>query len=326
MKILITNDDGIDSPGLHSLAREFEKDHEVLVVAPDSQRSACGHSITLNKPLFIKEVKVEGVKSKCYSVDGTPADCVKIAVEKILLDKEDKVDMVLSGINKGPNLGTDVIYSGTVSAAIEASIFKIPSVAISLDIKSEKEEYNYDAASKYVKKIVAKAFENLISENLVLNINVPNIPESEIKGIKVCELGNRIYRNVLIEHAMEDERIGYQFAGEIEDEERENTDVSLVKDGFITLTPLHYDLTNFKILEEVNNWFPNKDQNEHAPKEKNDELQLLAIKEFDEYTNMYRIVDFLNKSLKNKDIIFGLTRKDGKDTITIYDSKIKDKQ
>lgn len=325
MKILITNDDGIDSPGIQILAREIEKDHEVLIVAPDSQRSACGHSITLNKPLFIKEVKVEGIKSKCYSVDGTPADCVKIAVEKILFEKKEKVDMVLSGINNGPNIGTDVIYSGTVSAAIEASIFKIPSAAISLDIRSKKDEYNYTIAAKYVKDIIEKAFINLISDDLVLNINVPDLPENEIKGIKVCELGNRIYRNCFIEKTMEDKRIGYQLVGEIKDVERENTDVCYIKEGFVTLTPLHYDLTNFKIFKEVNNWLSKSNDKENIKEEKYNELQLLAIKEFEKHPNMYKIIDFLNKSFKNKDIIFGLTRKDEKDTISIYDSKLTNK-
>lgn len=250
MRILISNDDGIHAKGLHRLVKEIEKDHEVVVVAPDSQRSACGHSITLHKPLFIKEVKIEGISSKCYSVNGTPADCVKFAVEKILTQK---VDMVLSGINKGPNLGTDVIYSGTVSAAIEAAIYKIPSAAISLDIRNDNE--NYDAAAKFTKIIVEGAYGKFTERNIVLNINVPDIEGSQIKGIKICELGNRIYQNTFIEKVMEDDRIGYQLAGNITDVEKENTDVYYVKNHFITLTPLHYDLTNYKLISEVKGWF-----------------------------------------------------------------------
>jgi 5'-nucleotidase len=255
MKLLISNDDGIYAKGLYALVKEMEKSHEVVVVAPDSQRSACGHSITLHKPLFVKEVSLEGISSKCYSVNGTPADCVKFAVEKIL---PHKVEMVLSGINKGPNLGTDVIYSGTVSAAIEAAIYKIPSAAISLDMRNDNE--NYDIAAKYTKLIVEEAYGKFTERNIVLNINVPDTEENQIKGIKVCELGNRIYQNTFIEKIMDDDRVGYQLAGNITDVEKESTDVFYIKNGYITLTPLHYDLTNYKLINEVGGWFSDKNE------------------------------------------------------------------
>lgn len=151
MKVLITNDDGINAKGIYVLAKEIEKEHEVIIAAPDNQRSACGHSITLTRPLIIKEVKLEGVESKAYSVDGTPADCVRVAVDKLV---DGKVDIVISGINKGVNLGTDVIYSGTVSAAIEAAIYKTPSIAISSEFKDEKE--NYEIAAKTVLSVLKK--------------------------------------------------------------------------------------------------------------------------------------------------------------------------
>jgi 5'-nucleotidase len=250
MRLLITNDDGINSIGLQTLVKEMEKDNEVWVVAPDRQRSACGHSITINKPLFVKEVKIEGIKSRCFNVDGTPADCVKVAMERII---KGKIDMVLSGINKGPNLGTDVIYSGTVSAAIEAAIYKIPSAAISLDVKED--EGNYSTAAKYAAKIVSTARENYISNDIVLNINVPHIDEKYIKGIKVCQLGNRIYANYYIESLREDKTVGLLLQGDPKDSDEENTDVYYLKKGYVTLTPLHYDLTNFKILNDVNKWF-----------------------------------------------------------------------
>ncbi len=135
MRLLLTNDDGINAKGIYALAKELEKNHEVIIVAPDNERSACGHSITLTRPLIVKEIKLEGLKSKAFSVDGTPADCVKIAINKLI---DSKIDMVVSGINKGLNLGTDVLYSGTVSAAIEASIYKIPAMAISMEIKQNE--------------------------------------------------------------------------------------------------------------------------------------------------------------------------------------------
>ncbi|EYE88401.1 stationary phase survival protein SurE [Fervidicella metallireducens AeB] len=250
MKILITNDDGINSIGLHMLVKELELEHEIIVVAPDNQRSACGHSITITRPILVKEVKLEGISSRCFTVDGTPADCVKIAIEKL---QEDKFDFVLSGINNGFNLGTDVIYSGTVSAAIESSIYKIPSIAISGDFNCTEEELK--VAAEYGKTILKIAKENFIGNDIVLNINVPRISKDKIKGIKVCKLGNRIYTNCYIETLMDDKSIGFQLKGEAVDEEKDEVDVYNIKKGFVTLTPLHYDLTNFKIIKDVENWF-----------------------------------------------------------------------
>ena len=194
MRLLITNDDGISAKGIYALAKELEKNHEVIMVAPDNERSACGHSITLTRPLVVREVKLEGLKSKAFSVDGTPADCVKIAINKLI---DGKIDMVVSGINKGLNLGTDVLYSGTVSAAIEAAIYKIPSMAISMDVKKNVE--TYEMAAKYAGEILLKAKENSIKNDIVLNVNIPLLKENEIKGIKVCKIGSRLYNNIYIE-------------------------------------------------------------------------------------------------------------------------------
>ncbi|QCX32625.1 5'/3'-nucleotidase SurE [Caloramator sp. E03] len=255
MRILITNDDGINSPGLHTLVKQIEEENDVIVVAPSEQRSASGHSLTLHRPLVIREVKIEGIKSKAFSVDGTPVDCVKIAIDKISSYKFDKI---ISGINQGYNLGTDVIYSGTVSAAIEGAIYKIPSIAVSLgyDETLDFQDRNiYRAAAEYAKIILRYSVKNNMSEDIVLNINVPPIDRDKIKGIKVCQLGNRIYQNCYIESAMEDGTIGYSLTGTPNDIDEENTDVYNIKRGFVTVTPLHYDLTNFKILKDVSQWF-----------------------------------------------------------------------
>lgn len=255
MRILITNDDGIDSKGLHALVREIEKENEVVVVAPSEQKSACGHSVTLHRPLIIKEVKIEGIKSKAYSIDGTPADCVKIAIDKI---SNSKFDKIISGINQGYNLGTDVIYSGTVSAAIEAAIYKIPSIAVSLGYNKNMdfEDNNiYIAAAEYANIILKYSVKNNLSEDIVLNVNVPPIDKNKIKGIKVCQLGNRIYQNCYVEHKIDDGEIGYKISGTANDIDDESTDVYNIKRGYVTVTPLHYDLTNFKILNEVSKWF-----------------------------------------------------------------------
>lgn len=249
MNFIITNDDGIESKALHILAMEMEKKNNIVVIAPDNQRSACGHSITLDKPLIVKEVKIDGLKSKAYSVNGTPADCVKIGVEKLA---DFKPDGVLSGINNGLNLGTDVIYSGTVSAAIEGSIYDLFSIAISMEGTNDLEDY--EKAVKYVGGITDIAYSNVLDEKIVLNINVPD-PSKEIKGMKICQLGNRLYKNVYVEKELDGSEIGYKLESQLIDNDEEATDVKYFKEGYITITPLHYDLTNYKILKGIEKIF-----------------------------------------------------------------------
>lgn len=252
MRLLITNDDGIDSEGILILARELEREHEVTVAAPDNQRSACGHSITLTRPLIIKEVKLQGVKAKAYSIDGTPADCVRLAIDKIL---NGKVDMIISGINRGVNLGTDVIYSGTVSAAVEAAVYNVPSIAISSEFIEDEEKHNYELAARIVRDVLEKAKENFIKKDVVLNINVPLLAEDKIKGIKVCRIGSRTYENYYIERLEASGYKSYEVKGELKENFEKDTDVYYFGEGYITLTPLHYDLTNFKLLKSVEEWF-----------------------------------------------------------------------
>lgn len=250
MRLLLTNDDGINANGIYAIAKELEKEHEVIIVAPKSEKSACGHSITLTKPLIVREIKLEGLKSKAFSVDGTPADCVKIGINKLI---EGKIDMVVSGINKGLNLGTDVLYSGTVSAAIEASIYKIPSMAISMQVKINNE--NYEMAAIYAGEILLTAMENGISNDIVLNVNVPLLKRNEIKGIKVCKIGSRLYNNSYLKTIGENNETQYQIKGELKDIHEEESDTLYFKEGYVTVTPLHYDLTNFKIINDVSKWF-----------------------------------------------------------------------
>lgn len=250
MKILMTNDDGIWAKGIHNLARELEKYYDLTIVAPHGERSACGHSITLNRPLIVKEIKLDNIKSKAYSVDGTPADCVKIAVEKLL---DSKPDIIISGINRGLNLGTDVIYSGTVSAAVEGAICKIPSIAVSLEYTSS--ENRFEATSKYMIKILKIILKNKLKNDIVLNINFPDCEVDEFKGIKVCSLGNRIYDNYYIEEINENGEKGFKLNGWAKDTDVKDTDIYNLKMKYITITPLHYDLTNFKILSDIDKWF-----------------------------------------------------------------------
>lgn len=250
MKLLLTNDDGILAPGIYELAKELEKEHEVLIAAPANQKSACGHSITLSNPIRVKEVKLPGIISKAYSVDGTPADCVRIGVGKLF---HGTPDMVVSGINRGLNIGTDILYSGTVSAAIEAAIYKIPSLAASVEIRKDIERY--EAAAKYAALVLKMAFEKEIKNDIVLNVNTPAVPQEEIKGIKVCRMGQRIYKHYFIEKTDEQEGINLHIDAELGDEVTEDADTSYIKEKYVTVTPLHYDLTNYRILKEVESWF-----------------------------------------------------------------------
>lgn len=254
MKILITNDDGINSTGLHILVKEIEKDNEVIVAAPSNQRSASSHSITIHDSLFIKEVKIGGIKSRAFSVNGTPADCVKIALEKII---NGSVDMIISGINYGLNIGTDVIYSGTVSAAIEGVIYKVPSMAVSMDINNSDDALVQ--AAKYSRSILKTVNKNHIKNDMVINVNFPEKINEGIAGIKVCQLGSRIYTNCYIETINDNNEVGYKLQGDVCDDSGEDTDVHYIKKRYITITPLHYDLTNFKVLNDVGKWFESSD-------------------------------------------------------------------
>ena len=250
MRLLVTNDDGIHAKGIYALAKELEKYHQTILVAPDDQRSAASHSITLTRALQVKEVVLQGLKSKAFSVDGTPADCVRLAIDQLI---EGKIDMVISGINRGFNLGIDVLYSGTVSAAIEAAIYKIPSIAISMGVTDDLSSYTI--AAKYAVKAIDVAKEHNMQNDLVLNVNVPLISESEIKGFKVCRIGDAVYNNYFEEIIPENGFRLFDIKGNINEHHIEKTDTQFLNEGYVTITPLHYDLTNYKIMREVNSWF-----------------------------------------------------------------------
>lgn len=251
MNILITNDDGISAPGIISLAKEVSKGHNVIIVAPREQKSASSHSISLNNPIMIKEEFIKGLNCKAYSVVGTPADCTQVGISLL----EDNIDMVISGINKGPNLGTDILYSGTVSAAIEGAIYGIPSIAVSMDVDYKEEDEDYTKAVNWLMNVLNIAKEKYLKSDVVLNLNIPNLNENEIKGIKVCKIGKSTYKTkyTLIESKGEDKV--YITKGIRNDIEKDDTDLYYSSKGYVTLTPLHFDFTNFNILEDVTKIF-----------------------------------------------------------------------
>ena len=193
MNILITNDDGIYADGIIELAKAISKIANVYVVAPESQKSATGHAITIHNPIMVHKIDM-GENIKSYAISGTPADCVKVGIEGLF--KDINIDLVLSGINNGSNLGTDVIYSGTVSAALEGFILNKPSIAISYDEVNVKREI-YKDASKYVVNLIENIKDKLdLLNDCILNVNIPN---TKIKGSKITKLGQRNYDNAMVE-------------------------------------------------------------------------------------------------------------------------------
>ncbi|AGL01444.1 5'/3'-nucleotidase SurE [Desulfoscipio gibsoniae] len=270
MRILISNDDGINAPGLQTLRKSLSTLGEVLVVAPEKERSGAGHGITSHKPLRPKKVNFsDGTYG--WSLNGTPADCVKLAVEALMPQKP---DIVVSGINRGANLGTDVLYSGTVSAAIEGIINGFPSVAISL-ASFESDDYSQAAAfASHIVPLLVDASSEM--KRILININVP---PGKPQGVQVTRLGMRRYINVF--HKRTDPRgnIYYWMAGEPEDTMPEypamqpdfkeganiahpavdvDIDVKAVKSNYISITPLHFDLTDFAAIKQIDKMIQNK--------------------------------------------------------------------
>lgn len=249
MRLLLVNDDGIQAEGIKKLAMELEKEHEVIIVAPDDERSAQSQALTLRKPIVVKEVNLEGINSKAYSVSGTPADCVRIAMAK-LLDKP--VDIVISGINKGLNVGMDVLYSGTISAAIEANLYEIPSIALSA--QWVEGNVNYEIAIKYGKMILDKMKDELLRNKMLISINTPYLDEDRIKGIKVCKIGGIVYDYYLVEEGEIKGQSIFTADSRERKEPEEGTDRFYIAQGYVTITPLQYDLTNFDLIERVESW------------------------------------------------------------------------
>lgn len=248
MRILLTNDDGINAEGLYVLAKELEKNHQVIIVAPDNQRSAQSHAITLFKPIVIKEVKLEGLKSKAYSTSGTPADCVRVGLDAL---SDGDIDLVFSGINMGLNSGMDILYSGTVSAAIEANIYDIPSIAVSAEYIEDK--INYDIAVKYAMEIFNRLNGEFMDTNTVLNINTPYTEKKELAGIKACKIGEPIYDYYFASENGDGDRM-LEVKGRKKIDLKKDTDRYFLGQGYATVTPLHYDLTNFDSLKKVKQW------------------------------------------------------------------------
>jgi 5'-nucleotidase len=248
--ILVTNDDGITAPGIRALIEVMKELGDVVVVAPDSPQSGMGHAITINSMLHLERVYIDNGEQKEYSCSGTPADCVKLAVKEIL---DRRPDLCVSGINHGSNSSINVIYSGTMSAALEAGIEGIPAIGFSLL------DYNYNAnfetAKKHVKSIAKNALENGIPENVVLNVNFPNLPEKDINGIKVCRQAKANWEEEFDKRQSPQGKDYYWLTGKFVNlDSGEDTDEWALENGYISIVPVQFDLTAHHAITTLNTW------------------------------------------------------------------------
>ena len=248
--ILVTNDDGINAPGIRTLISIMNTLGDVVVVAPDSPQSGMGHAITLNSTLYAEQVFIDDGPQKEYSCSGTPADCVKIAIREIL---DRTPDLCVSGINHGSNSSINVIYSGTMSAAIEAGIEGIPAIGFSLCDYSW--EADFSPAEEGVKKIVAEALENGIPKGVVLNVNIPKVDKAGLKGIKVCRQARANWKEKFDKRTNPSGKDYYWLTGEFQLLDKgEDTDEWALSNGYISVVPTQFDLTAHFAIQDINTW------------------------------------------------------------------------
>lgn len=244
-RILCTNDDGVHAQGLDLLIDVARQLGDVTVVAPDRQQSATSHSLTVHRPL-----RVTRRDASSYVIDGTPTDCVLIAVNSLM---ENPPDFVLSGVNHGPNMGEDVLYSGTVAAAMEGTILGIPSVAVSFASRGTDRLRGYsDSLSGILRSLLGR---DDFPEETFFNINLPDIPPDELKGVRITTLGRRVYSDSLTRREDPSGREYFWIGGGVSSwSGRDDSDFRAVRAGFASLTPLHLDLTNYALINEVKSW------------------------------------------------------------------------
>ena len=263
MKILISNDDGIAANGIRVLTKALAADHDVYVIAPDRERSAAGHSLTLHTPLRVEELETITGAKRTWVTTGTPGDCVKIGINAIL-SEEELPDIVISGINHGPNLGSDILYSGTVSCAMEGAMMGIPSIAVSLaSMQSDYEDFEF--TGRFVNSLLKKIEGFPFPPKSILNVNVPSLDEDDIAGVAITELGRRMFTDTYEKRVDPRGKTYYWMAGElISEPEDANTDLATIRKNKISITPITFDMTRKNFMSELEselcineqcNWF-----------------------------------------------------------------------
>lgn len=248
LRILVSNDDGIDAPGIYALVQELRKIGEVMVVAPDKQRSAVGHAITMNYPLRVSKFSKNN-EFFGYAVEGTPADCVKLAIRSLC---EVKPDILVSGINHGSNTAINIIYSGTVSAATEGTILGIPSIAVSL---ATWDEPDFAYAAKFSGKLTKFVAARGLPAATLLNVNVPSIREKDIRGVMVTRQGKTRWDDTFELRIDPNNKEYYWLAGKLDIiDNSADTDEIAVTNKYVSITPIHYDLTDYATLKKIQQW------------------------------------------------------------------------
>ena len=238
-KILVTNDDGIHSAGIKALAEALEELGDIVVVAPAHEMSAASHSLTLMRPL-----RIDKIDERHYSVDGTPTDCITLAMSHIL--KDDLPSLVVSGINKGGNLGDDVTYSGTVAGALEAAIYGLPGIAVSL---VQRVDFDFGPAAELARELARRVLGDGLPQGTLLNVNVPPGP---VRGVRVTKQGTKIIKPTIIEGTDPRQRKYYWIGEEsLTWNEEEGTDYEAVRHGLVSITPLRNDMTDYRVLDEI---------------------------------------------------------------------------
>ena len=251
MNILISNDDGIYAAGVRALVEALSNTgHKITVVCPDRERSATGHALTLQEPLRVdKIVGVYPEPIEAWACSGTPSDTVKLALDALLSDRP---DLVLSGINRGANLGTDVLYSGTVAAAMEGVMEGVPSIAFSLTSFTHPD---FSAAANFARKMIEAITQNPLTESTLLNVNIPAIAEADICGTVVTRLGIRRYKDLFEKRIDPRGKTYYWLSGVVVEEEAEaDTDIQGIRDNYVTITPLQWDLTAPNVMSNIQEW------------------------------------------------------------------------
>jgi 5'-nucleotidase len=248
--ILITNDDGIVAPGIRALIAVMKEIGEVVVVAPDSPQSAMGHAITINNTLKLERVHIDSEIEQEYSCSGTPVDCVKIAVNELL---KRKPDLCVSGINHGSNSSINVIYSGTMSAAVEAGIEDIPAIGFSLL------DYSWDAdfepIKKHLKQIALQVLHKGLPEGVVLNVNFPKLSQDAIKGIKICRQAKAMWQEEFDKRTNPQGKEYYWLTGKFVNQDKgTDTDEWALENGYISIVPVQFDLTAHHAIQSLNAW------------------------------------------------------------------------
>ncbi len=248
--ILITNDDGITASGIRTLISVMNEFGEVWVVAPDKGQSGMGHAITVDSTLHVDEVKIDNGPQKEFSCSGTPVDCVKLAISELLPRKP---DLCVSGINHGSNSAINVVYSGTMSAAIEAGIEGIPSIGFSLLDFSR--DANFKPSKKYIRAIAKNTLEQGLPQGVILNVNIPALKEEDIKGVKICRQAKATWEEEFDKRIDPRGRTYYWLTGKFVNLDKgKDTDEWALENGYVSVVPVHYDLTEYSAMQQLNTW------------------------------------------------------------------------